>query len=106
MLWYLNQVKCLSDDFYSFTLEQVPRSKNSHANLLATLATSSKEKLMRIILVEDHATPAYDTQILVGVHFMRVGLSWMDPVVTFLKEGTLLEDKIEAEKLRRKAPRF
>ena len=61
MLWYLNQVKCLSDGFHSFTLEQVPRSKNSHADSLATLVTSSREKLLRIILVEDHATPAYAT---------------------------------------------
>ena len=55
MLWYLNQVKRLSRGFHSFTLEQVPRSKNSHDNLLATLATTSRENLPRIILVEDYA---------------------------------------------------
>lgn len=56
--------------------------------------------------MEDLATPAYDIQILVGVHFMRVGPSWMDPVISFLKDGTLLKDITEAEKIRRKAPRF
>ena len=39
MQWYLNQVKRLQADFESFNLEQVPWSKNSHANSLATLAT-------------------------------------------------------------------
>ena len=106
MLWYLNQVKRLSWGFHSFTLEQVPRSKNSHADSLATLATSSREKLPRIILVEDHETSAYDIQVPIRVHFTRVGPSWMDPVVTFLKNGTLPEDRVEAEKIRRKASRF
>lgn len=45
MLWYLNQVKRLLRDFHSFMLEQVPRSKNSYANLLAILATISREDL-------------------------------------------------------------
>ena len=39
----------------------------------------------------------------VGVHFMRVSPSWMDPLVEFLKSGILLEDKTEAERIHRKA---
>ena len=60
MLWYLNQIKHLLGGFHVFPLEQVTQSKNSRADLLAALATSSREKLRRIILVEDHATFAYD----------------------------------------------
>ena len=30
----------------------------------------------------------------------------MDPIVLFLKEDVLLESKSEADKIRRKAPRF
>ena len=30
----------------------------------------------------------------------------MDPIVSFLKDDALLEEKLEAEKIRRKAPRF
>lgn len=106
MLWYLGQVKHLSDSFRSFTLEQTSRSRNSHTNSLTTLATTIREKILRIILEEDLAIPAYDTQILVGVHFMRVGPSWMDPIVSFLKDGTLPDDRIEAKKIHRKALRF
>ena len=69
MLWYLNQAKCLSGYFHSFTVEQVHRSKNSHVDLLATLATTSRENLPRIILVEDYVLPAYDVPVPVGVHF-------------------------------------
>ena len=42
----------------------------------------------------------------VKVHQIRVGPSWMDPIVMFLKDGALTNDKGEAKKIRRKAPRF
>ena len=35
-----------------------------------------------------------------------MGPSWMDPIVRFLKDDTLPEEKSEAEKIRRNAPRF
>ena len=69
MLWYLGQVKRLLDNLHSFTLEQIPRSRNSHTNSLATLATTIREKILRILLMEDLATPAYDKQIPVGWNF-------------------------------------
>ena len=37
---YLNQVRHLQLGFESFNLSQIPRSRNTHANSLATLATS------------------------------------------------------------------
>ena len=106
MLWYLNRVKPLSRDFHFFTLEQFPQGKNSHADSLATLATISKEDLPQIILIESYVLPAYDELPPVGVNFMKIGPSWQDPLVTFLKDGILPEDKVEAEKVHRKAPRF
>ena len=106
MLWYLNQVKRLLGGFHSFMLEQFPRSKNSHVDLLATLATISRENLPKIILVEDYAIPAYDILTSVGVNFMRVGPSWMDPLVAFLKSGILPKDKTMAKRISRKAPYF
>ena len=56
--------------------------------------------------MEDYALPAYDVPVPIGVHFMQVGPSSMDPLFTFLRNGILPEDKIEAEKIRRKVPRF
>ena len=38
---YLNQVKHLKSGFKSFNLLHIPRSGNTHADSLATLATSS-----------------------------------------------------------------
>ena len=43
---------------------------------------------------------------MVCAHEVRVGRSWMDPIVTFLKDDILPEGKLEAEKIRRNATRF
>ena len=41
MQWYLAQIRHLQLKFESFSLQHIPRSGNTHANSLATLATSS-----------------------------------------------------------------
>ena len=43
---------------------------------------------------------------MVHIHEVKVGPSWMDPIVKFLKDDILPEEKLEAEKIRRNAPRF
>ena len=43
---------------------------------------------------------------MVHVHQIKVGPNWMNSIVLFLKEDILPEDKSEADKVRRKAPRF
>ena len=42
---YLSQVRCLQSDFEFFNLTHVSRSGNTHADSLATLATSSEQGL-------------------------------------------------------------
>ena len=54
---YLSQVRHLQSGFESFTLLHVLRSGNTHANSLATLATSSAQILPRVILIEDLCKP-------------------------------------------------
>ena len=43
---------------------------------------------------------------MVHILQIRVGPSWMDPIVLFLKENILPKEKLEADKVRRKASRF
>ena len=40
------------------------------------------------------------------IHQIRAGPNWMDPIMLFLKDDILPEEKGEADKVRRKAPRF
>ena len=103
---YLNQVRHLWSRFESFKLSQVPRSRNTHVDSLAMLTTFSAQSLPRVIFVEDLCKPTKVWGDGVHVHQIRVGSSWMDSIVLFLKENVLHENKSEADKVQRKAPRF
>ena len=103
---YLDQAKCLRSRFDSFSLLHIPRSGNTHADSLTTLATSSAQCLPRIILVKDLYKPSVTKREVIHVHHVRVEPSWMDPLILFLKEDILLEEKNEADKIRRKASWF
>ena len=58
---------------------------------------SSTQSLPQVILVKD---------LCILVEAKRVGPSWMDPIILFLKKDKLLEDKYKADKVWRKAPRI
>ena len=103
---YLSQVKRLRPSFNLFSLSHISRSGNTHADSLATLATSSAGKLPRIILVEHLSKASKVAKDMVRAHEVRVGPSWMDPIVAFLKNDILPERKLEAEKIQRNATRF
>ena len=70
------------------------------------LGTSSAQSLPWVILVEDLCKPTELGRNVIHIHQIRVGPNWMDSIVLILKEDILLEGKSEADKVRRKAPRF
>ena len=92
--------------FESFDLSHVPRGENSHTDSLATLATSSVQDFPQVIIVEDLHTPSSLENEVCQVYQIILALSWMDPISKYLESDILLEEKAEAEKIRRKAPRF
>ena len=87
-------------------MQQISRSRNTYVDSLATLVTSSGQGLPRVTLVEDLHKPTEEKNEKVQIHQIMVGPSWMDPLVLFLKKGTLPDKKGEADKVRRKSPRF
>ena len=103
---YLGRVKHQQSGFESFNLTHVSRSANTHADSLATLATSLAHDLSQIILVEDLVQASSIRRDPAQVHQVRKSPNWMDPIKNFLKDDTLPEGKLEAEKIRRNAPRF
>ena len=70
------------------------------------LVTSSVHDLSRIILIEDLYKPTETRREASQVHQIRVGPSWMDSIMQFLKEDTLPKERVEADKVRRKATRY
>ena len=50
---YLCQIRSIQEKFEVFDLSHILRSGNTHADSLATLATSSAQDLPQVVLVED-----------------------------------------------------
>ena len=86
---YLNQVRHLQSMFEFFSMQQISRSKNTHADSLSTLATSLAQSLPRVILVEDLCKPIEMRDERVLIHQIKVRPSWMDPIMLFLKDDIL-----------------
>ena len=103
---YLCQIKSIQAKFEVFDLSYIPRGRNTHANSLATLVTSSVQDLPQVVLVEDLCTPTSLHKGMPRIHQIKLGPSWMDSISLFLEKDILPEEKFEAEKVRRKVPRF
>ena len=72
---YLNQVRHLQSGFEYFNLLQIPRSRNTHADSLATLTSSSAQGFARVILVEDLCKPTEVGRNVAHIQQIRVGPS-------------------------------
>ena len=89
MRGYLTRVQQLQKNSESFDLRHLPRGGNIHDDSFATLATSSTQNLPHIILVEDLSRPLKEKGKMVCVPYVRVGSSWMNPIIQFLSKDVL-----------------
>ena len=81
MRGYLTRVQHMQKNVESFNLQHLLRGGNTHADSLATLATSSAQNLPRVIIVEDLGRPSGEKGKMVCVPHVRVRPSWMDPII-------------------------
>ena len=72
---YLSQVRRIQAKFEFFGLLYIPRSGNTHADSLATLAMSLTQDLPRVIFVEDLCTPTPLKRDLPQIHQIKLGPS-------------------------------
>ncbi|GKC09829.1 reverse transcriptase domain-containing protein [Tanacetum coccineum] len=105
MIKYLEKVKSLVSGFANFSISQVPRSKNKKADALSKIASTSFAHLSKQVLVEILKEKSIQEKEVTTV-VEEDGLTWMTPIIEYLKEGTLPEDKKEASKLRIKARQY
>ena len=72
---YSSEVRRIQTKFEFFDLSHIPRSGNTHADFLATFATSSTQDLPRVILVEDLCTPNPLHKDMPWIHQIKLGPS-------------------------------
>ncbi|XP_058223096.1 uncharacterized protein LOC131332814 [Rhododendron vialii] len=86
--------------FCNFSIKQINREHNAHADALAGLASASTASEFRTINFGSIGRPSFEpTPKVLNV---ELGPSWMDEIVTFLKHDTLPIDKKEAYRVRNK----
>ncbi|XP_059664221.1 uncharacterized protein LOC132309996 [Cornus florida] len=85
----------------------IPREENSEADQLVAAASSSDEDLVRIIPIDILDEPSISPrQEIIVIPDVPREPCWMDPLEAYLKEGTLLNQKGEARKLRLTAAKY
>nr|POE58897.1 gypsy retrotransposon integrase-like protein 1 [Quercus suber] len=97
---YLNRVMRLIKKFEEVSFVQIPREENMEADALAKEA-SAIEAVDEVDEIQ--YMPSID---IPEVQQMEGRPSWMTPIVSYLKDGRLPEEKDEARKLRVRAARY
>ena len=97
---YLNKVRRLVKKFKEASFTQVPREENMKADALAKKDSASE-------LMDEFDEVQYMPSIdLPEVQQIESEENWMTPIVAYLKDVRLLEEKNEAGKLRIRSARY
>nr|GEZ25850.1 reverse transcriptase domain-containing protein [Tanacetum cinerariifolium] len=105
MVKYLEIVNGLVIGFTTFSISQVPRSRNKKVDALSKIASTSFAHLSKQVLVEVLETKSITGKEVIAV-IEEEGPTWMTELVDYLKEGILPRDEKEARKLRLKAHQY
>ena len=97
---YFNRVRRLVKKFKEANFIQVPKEENMEADALAKAASAEKS-------VDEFDEVQYMPSIdLPEVQQIEGEENWMTPVIAYLKNGRLLEERDEARKLRIKSTKY
>ena len=98
MTAYLQKARELLRSFSSYTISQIPRSQNAEADTLTRLASTKDADQLKIIPVETLDSPSIQTiKEPWTVNCAMTKDSWMTPVIQYLKDGVLPEDKKKSQ---------
>ncbi|GKF59077.1 reverse transcriptase domain-containing protein [Tanacetum coccineum] len=102
MIKYLAKAKSLISGFVNFSISQVLRSKNKKVVALSKIASTNFAHLSKQVLVEVLKEKSIQEEEVATV-VTEEGPTWMTPIMEYLKDGTLPDDRKEASKLCIKA---
>jgi hypothetical protein len=105
MAAYLSIARSLLSKFDSVQVAQIGREHNSHADILAKLATALEIDKQRTVCIKTLDQPSFQNHE-VSVCSISYQPSWMDTILSYLKDNKLPEDKKEAKMIKRKTPRY
>ncbi|XP_077249166.1 uncharacterized protein LOC143888607 [Tasmannia lanceolata] len=92
MLKYLEKVREKLKQFQMVEVVQISRTMNTRANALSKLAASDVTDSWTVY-IEILKRPRIDREEVLEIEFEP---SWMDPILKYLRDGTLPDDRKEA----------
>ena len=104
MAAYLDEVKRLTQKIKRFTIQQIPREENRKADALANLASAFDFISDRSIPLEFLSKPSIE--VAKSICTTETNPTWMDEIATYLRNGTLPADKLQARRIRYRSARF
>ena len=100
---YLAKVKERSKSFTTFKIKHVPRLENRQADALSKLTSSSPDGYPKSTRWEILPQPTIGPEV---VAWVDKSSTWMDPLISYLQDGTLLLDPKDANRIERKSQWF
>ncbi|GKV40196.1 hypothetical protein SLEP1_g47864 [Rubroshorea leprosula] len=102
---YVALVAELKCKFQKFCLSKIPLTENEQADSLSKFASDSSSH-SRSVFVEVLDEPSFMKPRMMEISTNPDTPSWTDSIISFLRDGTVPEDRQEAMKLRKKASRY
>jgi ribonuclease HI len=107
MRTYLSSAVGLIKGFKAIRVEHIPREQNAHADALAGLASACAASEHHSISFGSIDKPSFELEAINhAVLNIELGPSWMDEIITYLRDDVLPTDKKDAHRLRNKAALF
>ncbi|KAL0373414.1 UNVERIFIED_CONTAM: hypothetical protein Sradi_3257100 [Sesamum radiatum] len=100
MVQYLQQIEELKTKFKSFQLQQIPREENIKADSLSKLASPLEDCKTRRITLQHLPQPRIPLEVL---PILSNNNDWRTPIIRWIDEGHLLENRWEATKIKTRA---
>ncbi|XP_075660901.1 uncharacterized protein LOC142630742 [Castanea sativa] len=100
---YLKLTKHLAREFDKLEFVRIPRDQNMAADEIAKMASSEEKQTNVELLMEIKKHPRIKEVPTFAIQSVN---SWMAPIVSFLQDGHLPHDALEAKRIKTKAARF
>ncbi|XP_071712958.1 uncharacterized protein [Rutidosis leptorrhynchoides] len=101
----LELLKELAVRFEDFELAQVPRSQNKKADALSKLTALTFSHFQKQVWVEELPSKSIDNDLMVA-SVVEEQPNWMEPILLYIRNDVLPNDKREARLVRERAPMY
>ncbi|XP_074378164.1 uncharacterized protein LOC141719685 [Apium graveolens] len=102
---YLKCSQRIIASFNKVRLKLIPCEKNEGADELAKLGSRREATLLEVVPLDIQRQPSVPEHE-VGSLSDDLGSTWMTPILAYIKEGSLLDEKNESRRIRYKATRY